>query len=106
MGPVESRGMRPSCPPYRRRLPLIEMLELRQLLTASPTFTVTFDDPGGAYSSWYTRVRGTILAAASDWASYINSSAKIDLSVDFDETLTAPTLATAGFDERVFFRQA
>ncbi|HZZ42531.1 MAG TPA: Calx-beta domain-containing protein [Tepidisphaeraceae bacterium] len=88
------------------RFSLFETLELRRLLTATPSFTVTFDDPAGTYASWYNTVRATVLASASDWAQYINSSAKIDLSVDFDSTLTDPTLAEAGFDRRVFFAQS
>jgi hypothetical protein len=84
---------------------LVEGLESRRLLAGTPTFTVSFDDRGGAYSGWYDRVRSTVLAAAADWGQYIKSNAKIDLRVDFDPYLTAPTLATAGFDRRVYFGQ-
>lgn len=91
--------------PWAVRVTMIEGLEARRLLSGSPTFSVSFNDPGGAYSDYYTRVRSTILAAANDWSRYIDSSASIELSVDFDATLTAPTLATAGFDKQVYFRQ-
>jgi hypothetical protein len=85
---------------------LVDLLEARRLMAGTPTFTVTFDDPRGRYSDYHQDVRSTLLAAAADWAKHIDSSAKIELLVDFDSSLTVPTLAAAGFDRRVFFRQA
>src|SRR5687768_10854323 len=61
---------------------------------AVPTFTVSFDDPGGAYAGYYDRIRSHVVAAGNDWGQrligqynddgwfwYDSSTATIDLEI-------------------------
>lgn len=50
---------------------------------AGVTFTVSFDDPGGTYADAYDDIERVTLAAASEWARYIDSSARIELKFSF-----------------------
>src|SRR3954469_25107138 len=60
-------------------------------LTA-PLYTVSFDDPGSTFSTYYSEIQNSILAAGTDWNRYLDgsNSASIDIQVQF-----SPTISTA-----------
>jgi hypothetical protein len=58
---------------------------------ASVAYSVSFDDPGGQYSSYYGRLRSDIQAAGADWTRYLAGSGTINLTVRFTDI---PTMAS------------
>jgi hypothetical protein len=53
-------------------------------LAGGVMFTVTIDDPGGAYAAYHNDVRNVIEAAAAEWAQHLDGRATIELRVGFE----------------------
>jgi hypothetical protein len=51
---------------------------------ASITYDVSFDDPGGAFSSFYEGIVSHARAAGNDWARHLAGSASLEVLVQFD----------------------
>jgi hypothetical protein len=85
---------------HRQRLLSIEWLERRQ--TPALVFTVSFDDSGSAYASYYSDIRTTALAAGADWSRYFpTANASIDLVIRFAKLDNA--IATGSSETTVHF---
>src|SRR4051812_18645862 len=52
-------------------------------------YNVSFDDPGGTWSSYYAPIRSNLSAAGQQWSRYLAGNANIDVSVRFDGIPTA-----------------
>lgn len=57
-------------------------------------FTVSFDDPGGAYSPYYSEIQTDLLGAGAIWSRYLQGNTTVNLSVDFDNEATASGSST------------
>src|SRR3954463_16090562 len=86
-----------------RKKPLLETLELRRLLSGTPSFVVNVSDPNNLYSQYDELIRSTVEAAANDWTGFNDSAASIQINVAFDDALAAPTIATGGDGRVVYF---
>jgi hypothetical protein len=67
----------------------LESLEARQFLSAvsHPTWNISFNDPGGTWSAYYANITKVIKAAGQEWGQLFNSTASIEITVGFDNTL-------------------
>jgi hypothetical protein len=54
---------------------------------ATTNFTVSFDDPGGVFSSYYSQITSHTLAAGADWASHLTGNATLDVIIRFDSSI-------------------
>lgn len=74
------------------RVRLVLGLSLALLALASPaeavSYTVSFDDPGGAFAPFYPAISATALAAGQDWANFLVGNAAIEIGVKFDPAIT------------------
>ena len=67
-------------------------LSLASSANAALSFDVTFNDPGNAYSSYYSSIQNNIVAAGNQWASYFNTSSintTLTVNIGFDSIPTA-----------------
>lgn len=63
---------------------LLAALALPATLSAAPTFSVTFNDPGATYSAYYADITACMIAAGNFWGPFIDSNASIEIVVAFD----------------------
>lgn len=79
---------------YARIALLIALLSALPVPAAgSPTFSVTFNDPGGLFSSFYAPIQSNLLAAGGNWANLISSNANLEVEVQFNSSF----IRAAGF---------
>ncbi len=52
-------------------------------------FRVSFDDPDRHYSEYYAHIASNLVAAGESWGKHLLGDARIDVEVDFTDTLTA-----------------
>ncbi|HJU05286.1 MAG TPA: PEP-CTERM sorting domain-containing protein [Nitrospiraceae bacterium] len=65
---------------------------------AIPTFTVSFNDPAGAHSSFYDPIEDNLIAAASDWGQHLPGSPNVAMQVNFtNEPTTSGSSVTSSF---------
>lgn len=50
--------------------------------SAQITFNLAFNDPGATYAAYYDPIRSNLLAAASDWSSYLLSTTPSSLEIE------------------------
>src|SRR5690348_4729497 len=62
---------------------------------ATPFYTVAFDDPGAAYSAYYSEIRTDLSAAGAEWSRYLAGSGTIDVQVRFAAIPTANGMSAA-----------
>src|SRR4051812_7943096 len=91
---------------FSRKKPRLEPLEPRTFLSGTPSFVISVNDPDNLYPQYDELIRTTVEAAASDWAAHLDSDASIQIEVQFDESLAAPTIATGGDGRVVFFHDS
>jgi len=64
---------------------IVVFILLQSSLSASPIYTVSFLDPGSAYSQFYSQIAANLLAAGSVWNKFLGGPPiSIDLEVKFD----------------------
>lgn len=78
-----------------RRLAAIEALETRVLPTV--TFSVVFEDPGGANAGYYNDLEQNCLAAAACWGQYLSGNAPIEIKIYFSNIPTAAAGSATAF---------
>ncbi|MCF2147951.1 hypothetical protein IQ276_016260 [Desmonostoc muscorum LEGE 12446] len=55
------------------------------------TFNITFNDPFGTFSPYYSAIQSNILAAGSYWDNYIEGNASLEVVIDFLNTIPRAT---------------
>lgn len=63
--------------------------------SAAITYPVTFSDPGGTYSVYYTQITNSIQAAGARWAQVLAGSGSLEVQVEFTQSIA--TLDGASF---------
>jgi hypothetical protein len=58
---------------------------------ATINFTVSFDDPGGVFSPYYSQITSHTMAAGADWASHLTGNATLDVIIRFDSSIPTAT---------------
>lgn len=80
---------------------VIPMPNINAIHASGPvTFSVVFEEPTGAFSAWNDRVKQVILAAAEEWAGFLDGNVNIELEVRFrdSEAIGTGTLASVPID--------
>jgi len=63
---------------------------------AAPTYTVSFDDPGGNFAAYYSEITSNLLAAGADWNRFLGGQpVTIDLQIGFDPSIGTANAANA-----------
>jgi hypothetical protein len=68
---------------------------------AALSFDVTFNDPGSAYSSYYSSIQSNVISAGNRWASYFNTppqNAALTVNIGFSSIGTANGTSAAGYN--------
>jgi hypothetical protein len=63
---------------------------------ANLTYDVTFDDPGGEFSSFYDGIVSHTRAAGEDWSRHLRGSASLEVLVQFDPAVPTALGGSAG----------
>lgn len=71
------------------RLAIAFVLSLFSLPSHALIFSVSFDDPGSVFSSFYQNITADVQAAGSIWGSHIAGNASLEVSVAFADIPTA-----------------
>jgi hypothetical protein len=58
-------------------------------VSAQVNYTVSFDDPDGTYSAYYSEIETDVLGAGAAWSKYLIGNTTISLQIDFDDEPTA-----------------
>jgi hypothetical protein len=63
---------------------------------ANVTYSVTFDDPGGGFSSFYDGIVSHTIAAGDDWSRHMTGSAGLEVLVQFNPVVPTALGASLG----------
>ena len=69
-------------------LAVVSLVVMTNRLSAQLVFTLSFDDPGGTYSSYYPDIASNLGAAEGLWSQKLTGSTTLDVVVKFDSTVT------------------
>ena len=59
--------------------------------TASPIYSVVFDDPGGLNAAFYAQIESHTLASGNDWGQYLGGNASLEVVVRFSSSIPRAT---------------
>ena len=69
-----------------------------QVGPATATYSITFIDPGGTYSTYYAAITSAIQAAGAEWNRYLTASGSLEIEVLFSNNSTVSgSSVTSGF---------